>query len=135
MATNGKCFMEKVFEKEFSDVVSKNAYLEACKWLAKNVYGKEGLNDYISVKIEKQKAKKNKKYVFKVVIYTIVDANELKEEFCKKCKMLHTTFYCVDKINCEECKMFAYHNNVENNLKGISKFVRETLEENELWEE
>lgn len=134
MSKNEKCFMVKVFEKEFSNVVSKNAYLEACKWLAKHVYGKPGINDFISVKIEKQNNKKSKKYVFKVIIYVITDAKELKDEFCKKCKMLHTTFYCVDKINCEECKMFAYQNNVEDNLKRIANFVKETLEEDELWE-
>ena len=42
-----------ICEKTFEDVISKQAYLKACKWLAVNVYGSEGYSENVFVQLKK----------------------------------------------------------------------------------
>lgn len=126
-------YSEKVYEKEFTDKVSKTAYLDACKWLASHVYKNPKLSNYITVKIVKEE--KKGKFTFKVIIYASIDEKEVKEEFCNKCKQLHTIFFCVEKQNCSECKMFGYKKHLESKVSNVKNFIQEVLEEYEEWEE
>lgn len=126
-------YSEKVYEKEFTDKVSKVAYLDACKWLASHVFKNPKLSDFITVKIVKKENKKS--FTFKVILYATIDEKEVKEDFCNKCKQLHTIFFCVDKQNCNECKMFGYKKHLESRVKNVKDFIQEVLEEYEEWEE
>ena len=119
-------YSEFVFEKEFTNEISKKAYLEACKWLAQNVYSKPDLSKYLIVQIlkETRKIKKKQMYIFKVRLFVSINENEVSEECCKKCKQLYTIFYCIDKPDCRTCKMNSYKRTLENNIKNL----KETLE-------
>ena len=126
-------YSEKVYEKEFTDKVSKVAYIDACKWLASHVFKNPKLSDFITVKIVKKENKKS--FTFKVILYATIDEKQVKEDFCNKCKQLHTIFFCVDKQNCNECKMFGYKKHLESRVKNVKDFIQEVLEEYEEWEE
>ena len=122
-------YSEKIYELEISNEVSKQAYLDCCKWLAKHVYNNESLTKYITTKIEKQKNKK--KPTFKVILFVTMDDKELKEDFCKKCKQLNSIFYCVEKPSCDNCKFRAYKKKIEYEFRGIKDFAVEVIEKHE----
>ena len=120
-------YSEKFFEQKFSDKVSKKAYLDACKWLAQNVYSKP-VSEYVTVKITKvEPTRKNPKTTFVVELYASINENEVKDNFCNKCKQMHTIFYCIDKPECEKCKAFIYKKNLYDRIKGIKEFCEEII--------
>lgn len=121
---------ETLFTKCFTNKVSKEAYLQACKWLAKNVYSKPDISKYITVKIEKVKNKKQES-TFKISLFVVIDENEVFESYCKKCKHLHTLLYSVDKPKCDECKLKAYKRNLSGQIENLFDFCKEAIVEDE----
>jgi len=122
-------YSEKFFEITFSDKISKQAYLKACKWLAVNVWGNEGLSEYVSVRILKDSTYKLP--TFRAELYITLDGTGKKDEYCHKCKTLHTVMYSMDKPDCHKCKLQACINNIHNEITGISKFWKEVFEDAE----
>lgn len=121
---------ESLLTKTFTDHVSKKAYLKACKWLAQNVFSKPDLAKYITVKIEKVENKKQESG-FKISLFVVIDENEVRESYCKKCKNLHTILYSVDKPKCDECKLNAYKKNILGQIDGLFDFVKEVVDDEE----
>ena len=119
-------YSEFLYEISFSDKVSKQAYLRACKWLAQNVYGKDEFSDYVTVKIIKDK--KRKLPTFTVKLFITINEKEMCEDYCGKCKQLHTIFYSVDKSDCTACKLNGYRSKLHDNIKSLVEFWREQLE-------
>lgn len=117
-----------VFQKTFKHDVSKKAYLNACKWLAQNIYGNVELSKHVVVNIEKQQKKSP---AFIVSVYVKEEEGEVRESFCKHCKTLHTIFYSVDGMNCNECKANAFFKKLDKQLEGKANFVEEVLEDKE----
>jgi hypothetical protein len=100
---------QEIYKKKFSDEISKQAYLRACKWLAQNVYGNENISKNVSVKVEKLKlTKKDNLPTFQITLYFMYDEQIEAAEYCHKCRQLHTILYSVDKPHCDECKMSAF---------------------------
>ena len=120
---------EKVLEKEFKDENSKNAYLKACKWLAKNVYSKVEFEDKFQVSIVKKK--ESKFPTFTVTLYFVKDESEEKEIQCKKCREIHTVFYCYDGIRCDKCEFNGFHKRVEKDIKKLAAFYKGAIEKDE----
>lgn len=119
---------ETLLTKYFSNKVSKEAYLQACKWLAKNVYSKPDLSKYVTVKIEKVKSKKQES-TFKITLFVVIDEKEVNESYCKKCKHLYTLLYSIDKPKCDECKLQAYKRNLLNQIENLFDFCKEVVNE------
>lgn len=122
-------FCEKAFEKEFEDEISKQAYLNACKWLAINIYNNVELSKSVVISIEKAAGRELPTFV--VTVYARIDEKEQREAHCKKCKMLHTIFYSMNGVNCSECKAKAYFKYLDDNITNVKNFVREILEDKE----
>lgn len=122
-----RSFYSELFYKiEFSDKVSKKAYLNACKWLATNVYSKDEFSEYVTVKITKNKERKLP--TFTVKLFITIDEKEMCNEYCGKCKQLHTIFYSVDKPDCTACKLNGYRYKLHDNIKNLVAFWKEYLE-------
>lgn len=119
-------YSKNFYEIEFSDPVSKNAYLKACKWLAQNIYNNQELSKYVSVQI--QKAEKTKIPTFNVILSIELDMKELKNNYCSKCKELYTIFYAIDTPDCKKCKLTGCIALLENSIEGITKFHKEVLD-------
>lgn len=120
----------KVLTKSFKNEVSKKAYLEATKWLAVKVFGRPELAKNLSVKIEKKE--KVKIPTFDVTIFVDIEEEKLKYDFCSKCQRIYNTFYQVDKMHCDECKLNAYHKSNDHYTKGlIDLYTKMILEEKE----
>ena len=95
-------YSEKFFTKKFSDERSKDAYLKACKWLAKYVISKE-MND---VEFSIQKVDNG---TVQLDLYVTLYETELMQRHCQICKDTHSSFYISEETNCEWCKLKAYH--------------------------
>ena len=116
----------EILSKNFSNEVSKQAYMECVKWLATHVYNKQEIASNISVRITKDK--KAKLPTFNLVIYLDVDRDKMKQDFCGHCKSLHSVFYSIDKINCNECKMNAYFKHNNKYAESLKNMFREIIE-------
>lgn len=115
----------KIFEKEFKNEISKQAYLSACKWIGEKIIKVQGVQDNVTYKIQK---KKSKTPTFIVTIFLSVDENKTKETFCKNCKHMYSIFYQLDRINCDDCKMRAYRSYIEKDSKEKINFYKSIFE-------
>ena len=116
-------YSEFLYECKFTNKFSKQAYLDACKWLAVNVYSKPDLSKYITVNIQKE----NKK-TFLVKLFMTIDEREVKTNYCLRCQQLHTLFYRVEKIDCTTCKMHNFRNELHNQVKNMVDFWKGEFE-------
>lgn len=110
-------YSEFLYECKFTNKVSKQAYLDACKWLAINVYGKPDLAKYITVQMEKEN-----KRTFVVRLYMTIDEREVKTNYCLRCQQLHNLFYSIEKVDCNTCKLHAYRRELHNQTKNMVDF-------------
>lgn len=139
-------YSEKIFEKLFSDEVSKTAYLNACKWLAKNVYGSDYAN-FISVKILKQEPKKAKRtvtktvkgkeiakteeymlYSFVVELYFNINFESEQQIFCNSCHLAMNTFMG-SKPDCKCCKVTGFLRKLKHDTETTVKNLQEEFQE------
>lgn len=116
-------YSEFLYERKFMNKVSKQAYLDACKWLAVNVFSKPDLSKYITVQIVKEK-----KNIFNVKLFMTIDEREVKTNYCLRCQQLHSLFYSIEKIDCNTCKLHAYRNELHNQVKNMVDFWKGEFE-------
>ena len=122
-------YSEKFFEISFSDKISKQAYLKACKWLAVNVWGNEGLSGYVTADIHKDPS-----YTlptFNVGLYITIDGKEWAGEYCGKCRRLHTVMYSIDRPECGTCRLKGCMDHMHGGMKNIKTFWKEAFENEE----
>ena len=118
---NEKLYSKKFYSKKFSDEVSKNAYLKACKWLAKYVLSKEDLQG-VEFGIEKISPT-----TFELSLYAVLSESEIRDRHCKICKETHSSFYISEETNCNWCKLKAFHKREDEQLKEKIRFYKERL--------
>jgi hypothetical protein len=124
-------YSEIFYKKTFKNKISKQAYLEACKWLALNVYSKVELSKLITVNILKQSVKKGQLPAFVVTLYVNYDEDEDLKEYCHKCRQLHSLLYSIDKPNCELCKLSAFCKVKHEHLALLKQTVKEIVADEE----
>lgn len=112
----------KYHTEQFNGKTTKDAYLKACKWVAKFIVSKEKLeNSFIQYRKSKEANE-----VF-VDLYAGLSEEEINESFCKKCKEFHTAFFVKNSLDCSQCKNTAYRNQVEDKLKIKKTYRKEQL--------
>ncbi len=121
-----KNYSVKIGEKKFKKPVSKDAYLAATIWLAKNVYGRESYSKCVSVQITKDEPVEEDGemlYGFTVSLFFNESFDEMKNSHCNACKQASNLFLSSNP-NCQECKFNAFMRKAEyetetmvNNLK------------------
>ena len=116
-------YSEFLYERKFMNKVSKQAYLDACKWLAVNVFSKPDLSKYITIQIIKEK-----KNIFNVKLFMTIDEREIKTNYCLRCQQLHNLFYSIEKVDCNTCKLHAYRNELHNQVKNMVDFWKGEFE-------
>ena len=123
-------YCRQVFKKRFEHKVSKKAYLNACKWLAMNIYNNVELANHIVVQITKD-VQEEQSPAFVVSVYVKDNEKDLRSDFCKRCKSLHTIFYSVEGMDCNKCKAMAYFKKEDKDIEGKTQFVKRVLEDKE----
>lgn len=115
----------KFFEKEFKSEESKNAYLKACKWVAKNIISKVEIGEtfWNINKVENASLP-----TFKLELYCMLDESEFRQGFCDKCQQFHKAFYINQFYNCNRCNMKTYTEYAESKLIIKKTYRKERLD-------
>ena len=123
-------YITKIFSKDFCDSSSKQAYLDACTWVAANILSKSS-----NVPVEevtwniKRKESGNKEInIFTLTIYVKIDEKEVKEQHCRICKQAHELFYMNVQDVCHECKLNAYFKRAKEKGKNKALLIKEKIE-------
>ena len=114
----------KIFSFKVTGETKKEAYLNGCKKAAKFVASKKFSN--VSEKIE---LVPNEENTFLFTIFTNIDLNPEKNEFCKVCKEFHSTFYINQDYNCSACKMKAFLGRAEEKAKVSKNYYRSKIQD------
>lgn len=114
---------EKILEKEFESVTTKNAYLDCCKWISTNIIAVNN-SENITYKIEKVETKDwNKK--IRLTVYVFVDEEEVRSRHCEICKEVTGSFFMMQNKNmCESCKMQPYRKRLTDRLKLLREGLK-----------
>lgn len=115
---------EKIKEKEFIGGTTKEAYLNACKWLSTNVIAVNNSKN-ITYRFEKlDKTGIGTKKV-KLVMYVYTDEEEIKIKHCDICKEVTGAFFMAqNKYMCETCKVQPYRERIKTKLKALKEGLK-----------
>lgn len=116
------CVLE-VFRKKFENENKKEAYLNACKWLASNIISKQDLGSF-TFEIKEKKVIDG--FCFVLILSASVNESELFEGHCTACKTINNNFFH-DNEACSMCRAKAYRYRIENKLNVRKGYAIEHL--------
>lgn len=102
----------------------KEAYLKGCKKAAKFIASKK--YKYISAKIERVNVKEN---TFLFILFTNIDLNAERKNFCKLCKEMHSQFYINEEYNCNRCNLNTFFTRVEEKAMVSKNFYKKAFKD------
>ena len=114
----------KFFEKNFSSEHSKDAYLKACKWLAKYIISKVEIGETFW-KIDR--LPDTDLPTFKLELHAMLKETDFRKAFCDTCKSFHSSFYLNQQYNCDRCNMTSYYKQAEKKLEIKRQYRVERL--------
>lgn len=117
----------RVLTKRFVSVNgdSKEAYLMACKWLAKNVISKKDEIGAYSFEISKDEKAEDTTFI--LTLYATLDELEINKKNCEICQEVHRLFYVNDDYNCNSCREQAYRRKIEDKLKIKAEYLKSVI--------
>lgn len=116
-------FCEEFAKKSFSGKTTKDAYLKAIKWVAKNIISQDAFKDVI---IQYEKDLKNENTMI-VRFYTSLKEKDVKAEHCQCCKEMHKSFFINENFNCNRCAVKGYEERLNRIIKIKTAFYRERI--------
>lgn len=119
-------FTEQIFSKKFSDDNAKNAYLKACKWLAKNIISNEKELGDLSININRIDEERP---TYKITLSVHLDEKEVRERHCRICKESHNAFFINQETNCAWCNSSAYQRRLSESIKSKKEYYKTKLRE------
>lgn len=105
----------------FKAKTNKEAYLKACKWVAKNVVGKENEMRETFWKVEQEDIG-----TYKLTLYCMLDYKDKERKFCEICQSYHKRFYYNEERDCSRCNLKAFKKRIDEGLT-IKKAYRKEL--------
>lgn len=115
----------RVLRKRFEAERSKDAYLNACEWLAKNVLSKEDEVGEFMFGIKKVKEAENP--TFELSLYVSLEESNLNKQMCDACKQVHTLFYVGADTDCDRCRAGVYRKRMDEGLRIKAQYMKEKL--------
>jgi hypothetical protein len=113
---------EKIYIKKFSGRTTKDAYLDACKWVSTNFIAVNNC-EHILYKIEKEQRNE-----VKLIIYVAEEENEILKQNCEVCKEMNKHFYLKENAYmCYTCKINPYRERMKEKLKKIAESIKGRL--------
>lgn len=110
--------------QDFIGTSTKEAYLEACKWVAKNVVSNEVEIGETFWRITRQDADSP---TVRLELHALLDAGDSFTSFCGKCKEFHSLFYLNQQFNCDTCTHATFKQLMESKLKTKQHYRKEKL--------
>lgn len=120
---------EKIFEKDFTDITMKKAYLKCCKWYAGHVISKNNSNNILHhiKKVNTNNVKESAQ--IRLTLYIFADESEVREKHCEICQEVSGAFYMSsNKHLCDSCKMKPYCRRLENKVDSLKKAMKGVIE-------
>ena len=118
-------YSQRLFRKQFtSEESSKDAYMELCKWLAKNVISKKDEIGEMTFEINKVKADYP---TFELTLYAMLDENDVNKLHCDACKEAHRLFYVGNEAKCDSCAVNAYRTRMKQRLNTKSQYTKSII--------
>lgn len=118
-----KRVLTKRFVSENGD--GKEAYLMACKWLAKNVISKKDEIGVYSFEISKDEKAEDTTFI--LTLYATLEESEINKKNCEICQEVHRLFYVNDDYNCNSCREQAYRRKIEDKLKIKAEYLKSVI--------
>lgn len=118
-------YLIKVLSKQFQHEISKQAYLDACKWVAVNIINNKQVElQDITWNIAKV-SKEGQLPTFKLTVYASINEKDVRENHCEVCKQVHNLFYMnKEEANCAECKLKAFQKRLDDAAEVKRVYVR-----------
>lgn len=115
---------QKFGEHKFAGETSKEAYLSACKWIALHIISQDGVGDiFWAIK----KCTEDGQPAVLLELYILSEFDKLEEDFCVRCREIHSSFFLSHDCGCNECKYRAFKEQMRNKLKIKSEYRKEQL--------
>ena len=121
-------YASKLYQKVFHGNISKDTYLKACGWLAKNVISDEQINSNVTYSIEKGYDEESGTYLYTVTLFAKLNKEEIENRHCSICKELNGSFLMNEEIKCDWCKLQAYFRREDDMLKEKKRFIKWKME-------
>ena len=110
--------------QNFTSTSTKEAYLDACKWVAKNVVAKEveiGETFWHITKLDADSP------TVRLELHALIDVDSSHTSFCAKCKEFHSLFYLNQQFNCDTCTHATFKQLMESKLKVKQHYRKEKM--------
>ena len=123
-------YIVKIFSQDFSDEKAKQAYLNACQWVASNILSikRDIPVEDVTWNIKRKENVKKDINTFTLTVYVKIDEEEVKEQHCNICRQANQLFYMNVKDVCHECKLNAYFKRAEEKGRVKGNVMKEKLE-------
>ena len=121
-------YASKLYQKVFSGNISKDTYLKACGWLAKNVVSDEQINNNVTYSIEKGYDEESGVYLYTVTLFAKLNKEEIENRHCSICRELNGSFLMNEEIKCDWCKLHAYFRREDDMRKEEKRFIKCKME-------
>lgn len=112
-----------LMKKRFTAETLSEAKTKALKWVGKNVMCKKEAHD-IMYYFEEGKDTEN---CVVLILYVPLDEGEVRKRHCTICKEFHKSFFINENCNCNECKVRAYQERLDETIKVKKSYYRENL--------
>ena len=115
----------KYFDIKFEAETAKEAYLKACKWVAKHIISDEGLKDSVYKFI---KVRESPGYAeIRLEVFCALDDKDVQGRFCAVCKEFHSAFYVNFNYDCNRCNMITFRKRLQEALSIKKDFKRQNI--------
>lgn len=123
-----------IMKKKFSEQTKTKAYIKAMKWAKENVLDVDELqNVFFNFEYEKQSPS------VIMTLFISININDVRKRHCELCKELHKQFYIDQPHDCKWCKLQAFHDRADHQIKikkeHYKKLLMNSVEKNKNGEE
>lgn len=120
-------YCQEFYTTKFKGKDMKDAYMRACKWYATNVLSKDELQN---VQVVFEKSWQSPTVTLHLYVSLMEDA--ARQEHCNICREFSKSFLCMERSNCNDCKLNGYFNRVDGKIQVKCSYYREIIDRN--WE-
>lgn len=121
-------YASKLYQKVFRGNKSKDTYLKACGWLAKNVMSNEVINSNVIYTIEKSYETESRMYVYTIILFAKLNKEDVEERHCGICKEINSSFLMQEEIKCDWCKLQAYNRRERDLMLHKKQWIKEQMQ-------
>ena len=118
---------EKCYSRDFVNENPKQAYLDACEWVAKTILNKNAKLDVKNLLWNISRVESSKTPTFRIEIHVSYDENDISNKTCELCQSVHSSFFINENYNCSRCNKEAYRKRLVQKTTTGCEFFKEKI--------